>query len=60
MTGIVTGIVFIFLQQGITSIQGVRTYDSVEACWADAKIVMQDQSRYHMACLPRFVKGQSL
>ena len=54
------GIVFIFLSQGVTQFQQVREYDSLEACWEDAKVVMQDKkSPYHMACVPQFIKGTS-
>ena len=56
----VMGIVFVFLSQGVTQFQEVRKYDSLDACWEDAKVVMQDKKTpYHMACVPRFIKGTS-
>lgn len=56
----VMGIVFIFLSQGVTQFQEVRQYDSLDECWKDAQTVMQDKkSPYHMACVPRFIKGTS-
>ena len=60
MTPTVIGIVFIVIAQGVFQAKETRRYDSLNDCWSDAQILLNDKkSPYHMACVPQFIAGTS-